>query len=978
MNELFRFVSVRPPDTASDEKTVKASKLMGESALLAELRKAKDKVSRAAVATKFRKAANFIDSPAKLKSPLMKVTDVFSKLDDGGRINVAKSIEAAAGARLSEIIRSKEFVADRLHLLETALALRESGEPSGGLYKSTYKFIAAVRLLEKADTFGEATSGKKVKAFLESVTVELPPVAAARTSTEKTKSRKDGPREKTRAEERDAKLSELKRAHGRLVELHADMSAEEQEDEAFDDDFKEANERSLEKELKRKKTLEQRVEVRRKKEKHVAESLLQIGDVAKSALARTGLSLSDATLPEAIRILQEKIKTLEGWSGSATTPANTRYMSYQGHVMAYSAVPVSGIPGGPGPGGIPGGPGPGGIPGVPVFEIPPGLKPVPEGVGYARILGVGDLMLVREEPKRYELGEIAHIENIMAGEYKDRSHRRMNKTESFFSTVTERETEKERDLQSTERFQLSQEASEVIKVDSKLEAGFNLSASYGPTVSVGANSSATLTAGTETSKKSSSDFSHEVTERAKNRLVERVREERSLKITEEIEEINKHGFDNKGKPDHKVGVYRWVDKITQARLLNYGQRLMLEFVIPEPAVFFAKALFNSAPKGLTMEDPDPKITLLTAEDLVDDPDDAEHDYRELAAVYQVTDLDPPPLRYLTKADNFNYAETEGVESQSASKKITIEPDYAAYKAVFTRSRTGSDSDLTFHVAAASGAGEIIGYKRELHPNNLSGELPISVSFRGDRAASVHVTVYCERTPEAYAKWQIKTYKALLEGYQKMKSRFDEQVAAAGVRQANQIQGFAPERNRAIERNEIKRNVISVLTGQHFDLFGAITDGEVPQIDFAQAIPEGKYIQFFENAFEWSNLSYIMYPYFWGRKTTWVEKIGLDNTDPDHLAFLQAGAARVVVPVRPGYEPVLVHYLDTAEIWGGTDVPDLSGVSAPYVDIATEIREQQNNPITAPIEVDKWDVKLPTSLVILQGDAAMPVFIKEDD
>jgi hypothetical protein len=71
----------------------------------------------------------------------------------------------------------------------------------------------------------------------------------------------------------------------------------------------------------------------------------------------------------------------------------------------------------------------------------------------------------------------------------------------------------------------------------------------------------------------------------------------------------------------------------------------------------------------------------------------------------------------------------------------------------------------------------------------------------------------------------------------------------------------------------------------------------------------------------------------------VEKVDADNPDPDHLAFLQAGAARVVVPVRKAYKDVLIHCLDTGEIWGGDDVPDLTGASTPYLDIATEIREQ---------------------------------------
>jgi hypothetical protein len=171
-------------------------------------------------------------------------------------------------------------------------------------------------------------------------------------------------------------------------------------------------------------------------------------------------------------------------------------------------------------------------------------------------------------------------------------------------------------------------------------------------------------------------------------------------------------------------------------------------------------------------------------------------------------------------------------------------------------------------------------------------------------------------------------------------------------------------------------VIALLTGQQFDLSGAIQGEDIPQVDFPQAIPEGKYIQFFENAFEWTNMSYVMYPYFWGRKQTWAEKLRTDNADPDHLAFLQAGAARVVVPVRLEYEPVIIHYLDTGDVWDGADVPDLAGVSASYVDIATEIREQRDKQPTEPTLVDEWDVRLPTSLVILQDDAKLPVFIKD--
>lgn len=793
-------------------------------------------------------------------------------------------------------------------------------------------------------------------------------------------------RDKVR-KELEAKLAELKEARAMLSQIGAAVLTEADADE--DDDVDDVDALLLEEQLGRKARIKQLIKAERHRERVTRAELQKIGGAARAALFQAGLGLEVDALPESISVIDANIAAVEASLQSQARPRrNTSHAFYQGHLVAS------------------GGAGFGSSLGDDLFDrpdlselptlFPPNLLPgaVPTGSGYARILGMGDLKVVREEPRQYELGEVAHIENIMAGEFKDRSHRRLQKTEETSSTLTERETEEERDLQSTERFQLSQEASEVIKFESKLEAGFNLSASYGPTVSVGANTSASLALSSESSKKSASDFSREVTERAKNRIVERVREERTRKTIQEIEETNKHGFDNRENHGHVIGVYRWVDKVMRVRLLNYGTRLLLEFVIPEPAAFFTQALISTPPKGITMEKPNDLIVSLTPAEITDVVS-SDNDYRKLAQLYQVSDIEPPPSQYVKLADNISYAETGEDKTQTTSKKITIRDGYKAQKVIFTRSRAREGDNYVVHVAAASGAGDISGHKRTFELNNFRGELPISVSFRGKHALSVHVTVHCERTGEAFTKWQTQTYKALLEGYQKMKSEFDEQVAVAGIRQANQTQNFAPERNRAIERNEIKRSVISMLTGQHFDLFGAITElrfdyyervGETlvpanqvfPEIDFDQAIPEGKYLQFFENAFEWTNLSYIFYPYFWGRKQTWVEKVGLDNPDPTHLAFLQAGAARVVAPVRFGYERVVVHYLDKGEIWGGDDVPDLRSVSAPYVDIAKEIREQQGNPSDQPVVEDEWDVKLPTSLVMLQADASLPVFIVADE
>ena len=94
-------------------------------------------------------------------------------------------------------------------------------------------------------------------------------------------------------------------------------------------------------------------------------------------------------------------------------------------------------------------------------------------------MGVGDLLVVKQNLKRYEAGEISDIQNIMKSESRKREHRRATRTETFVLSEKETTTEEERDLQTTERFELQQESSNTVKEDSSLKVGASLSASYG-------------------------------------------------------------------------------------------------------------------------------------------------------------------------------------------------------------------------------------------------------------------------------------------------------------------------------------------------------------------------------------------------------------------------------------------------------------------------------------------------------------------
>ncbi|PSD43755.1 hypothetical protein C7E23_14145 [Elizabethkingia anophelis] len=77
--------------------------------------------------------------------------------------------------------------------------------------------------------------------------------------------------------------------------------------------------------------------------------------------------------------------------------------------------------------------------------------------------------------------------------------------------------------------------------------------------------------------------SQEITTRAMDRVVSKVSEERVSKIIQEFTENNVHEFDNRNGSKHITGVYRWVDKKMKNQIFNYGKRMMLEFMIPQPA-----------------------------------------------------------------------------------------------------------------------------------------------------------------------------------------------------------------------------------------------------------------------------------------------------------------------------------------------------------------------------------------------------------
>ena len=78
-----------------------------------------------------------------------------------------------------------------------------------------------------------------------------------------------------------------------------------------------------------------------------------------------------------------------------------------------------------------------------------------------------------------------------------------------------------------------------------------------------------------------------------------------------------------------------------------------------------------------------------------------------------------------------------------------------------------------------------------------------------------------------------------------------------------IRGKNPALNMEVMNEELKKQCVTILTEQHFDLFNAIQTGSygVPQINIFENAAEGPYVRFFEQAFEWEQMTWLTYPYF---------------------------------------------------------------------------------------------------------------------
>ncbi len=614
-------------------------------------------------------------------------------------------------------------------------------------------------------------------------------------------------------------------------------------------------------------------------------------------------------------------------------------------------------------------------------------------------LGIADFRRVEQEVCCYVPGEVSHIENVLAKEYKERHTRNLVSSEVTTETDTEVEMESLSDNVTTSRNQLNSEIATVLDQQNSNNYGGSLGVSgsyFGAEINANAFANFANANASSYSSASATQYAQEVVRRALERITRRTTQRRTVRILKEFEENNKHGFDNREGEEHVTGIYRWIDAIHTSRLVNYGKRLMLEFLIPEPAKFYKEARdYRSQNKpvdngqgGGTGSD-----EVKTPEELgIKGPEDINRaNYSILASEYGISIAAPSEeQKIVSQAFSPNPPIQHNGQTWTQTAQITIPQNYEAellsgnFSFEYKAWGFAPDAHFTYDIGGITGGQtQLRSRSKKTENGSLSGnftpklavQVPVVFSGRQLYTYSMTVTLTCRLKQSIYQAWQNAAYTQIVNAYQQIQASNPPSDPSLPIDPNNDNPSTFREGpaafNRIVEQRELKRAAVSMLSKPFcyevgrswYDDKNACDKYSVPDLNQnAHFDAYSSQVKFFEQAFEWKLMSYIFYPYYWADPCDWAELVQSHNGDPVFQAFLQSGMARLVVPVRPEFTEAILYFMESGEIWLGGDL----AVQTPddfYLSVLSDLN-QPNGKVE-----EEWEVRVPTTLAMVQKNGA---------
>jgi hypothetical protein len=399
-------------------------------------------------------------------------------------------------------------------------------------------------------------------------------------------------------------------------------------------------------------------------------------------------------------------------------------------------------------------------------------------------------------------------------------------------------------------------------------------------------------------------------------------------------------------------------------LYRYGLRMTYDIAIPEPGAAMRRIY---ADLDNLRQQVSPFSFPVTHDEIRPD----NNHYIELADKYKAQVPPPPPsLPPISSSDN----PEAGDEWHFVKLPFEVTRDYQIAN-VHLFADVGTIKKKTPILVVEGTPGPFRhdgpGVISEDLPNFLKGAIgPQTVFFNliDVGPVFVKVEVSIEPTEEAKQRWASDVWNILYNAAQSQYYAQQQDVLGQIKALEDKISNVDTLTLRREENEEIMKGVLRWLLGPTFDFMpsditkaftdqnvfdlvhGIVAESEALVVNPKGAISQtghefpvdakswaptvlyGEMVKFINEAIEWENVLYFVYPYFWDVPASWHFIQQIRHPDSTRQAFLRAGSARVVLTVRPGWEDAWVRFVEVGK-YGLVPLPD----DHPYLSVAKEIQ-----------------------------------------
>lgn len=588
---------------------------------------------------------------------------------------------------------------------------------------------------------------------------------------------------------------------------------------------------------------------------------------------------------------------------------------------------------------------------------------------------IGELQQVKRRLLGYSLGEISHIESVMADERKVRArHERIDTQSVHTNQVGQATTDQEE--RNGAASTLESEVHSALREQFKLD----YSTTYGPPTQCQQDGSCTLMPmdanPTRGSSADSATLARRIVQRAAQRVTTRLSEQRLQQHRHTRRSEVSQCFDRRGRVDNQRGVYRWLNARYRCWVVSVGQRLMLEYRVPRPGERMVNARRDQYGEDLAQPLAPSQLGLRQFNDLSLDPDSACY-YATLSARYGVAITELPPAPEAHACAVFENG------TPLLSQQLPLPSGYQAVSASIALANASPGWSVCGNIGAAgfTAGGDATGAKVDLALAGQTGALPISIVLVAPVGAldapspgpattplpvyGLNIDVRLACTPDLLSAWKSRLYDRLMEAWRHDLLRYFD---AAGASPRHHTSRQAQQRSVRLELQRAGLRALLALSRRR-------TGADALDAHLTPALQ-----LWLDQALEWRELTYTLID-------DPEAATALDPDDSGLTPFLQATHARVLLPVASGHENALLYFLATGMMWLGDDalVPTFQAtleaelVNEPatlrYLDLADDLKVALASPSLAPVR-DAWELMVATDISVLQDGDALPDFTEE--